>query len=1361
MTKHACVTGSNACTNKIISSFTIILIVLSSSINAATLTNAPATLVKDIRNGIAKISSYPRQFKKIGNDFYFIADIGETDWEGRGTGRLWKTQGDSQSTTMVKDIVVSGEYFSGRLLTFGDTLYFAAADSTDQYGNRFSPYRDSHHGIELWKSDGTTTGTIMIKDINEGFVDSWPTELTLFKNAIYFAAESASHGRELWKTDGTDIGTQMVIDISAQQGFEIDGPSQLTVVNDFLFFVHESDQHGKELWKTDGTKEGTSLVKDIKQGPEGSNPYDLKNFNGNLYFLADDGKHGTELWTTDGTASGTRIIKDIWVGEKGANARDIVSINDDLYFVADDGQHGAEVWKTNKNETILLKDIYPGSKSSEPYLYKINNQLFIEANDGTHGRELWKSNGTSGTTNLIKDISEGSSSSTSKWTHFNLTSFNNIIYFAANDGVHGSELWETDGTTIGTKLVKDIRLGKESSSPSEFMQFGNQLFFSANDGSHGAEIWLSDGSNSGTQLIKDINPGGESSRPRLTAIADTLFLNADDGLHGTELWKTNGTTVGTSMIKNLASDAEDSLLGLFSNLNNLLYFRAYSDNGRWWKSDGSESGTKKANDIVVDTPTNVVTTNNAQYFIANDSTELWWKDLVGNNSTLIKSFFHISDSTVVGDNVYFKVLDEDYNAALWISDGTELGTIPILLASVDNLTNVNEKLFFTANNSLWQSDGTAESTVQIKIFENNTQGYFDPGLLTKVNNILYFVVEDDILGEELWKSDGTTDGTYLVKDIAPGINSSYPRYLTNFNNLLYFTANNGLQGFELWKSDGTRNGTILLKDIYKGPNSAILQFPDYEDDYHSELYRIDSKFIYIKDTLYFTANDGIHGAELWQSDGTRIGTKLAKDILSGPGFSNPSNLYDANGTLYFSANNGSHGRELWHVNGNDINLVQDITPGPLSTNPSLLTTAGSKLYFEAFHPEYGTELWSLPLAQLALNPGFESGSASWKVHDNSIASVTNNQAYKGNSAISITGNPEGYSTVSQTVGIIDGGHKYGFQGWLSVENYANGIFRFQIRWYNDKNVEIRTSRENFGETTENSDYQAHYFETTAPENAKYVEIQLKANLATGIAYFDQVQIFNLSVTNIEHKNPIAEISKTTPTHSLLNEPVYFEGTLHNVNNEDILSYEWHSNNDGFLSNESSFTTDNLSKGNHIISFRALVNNQLWSAKDHLKIIVSSSSEKNENLLENSNFDSGTTDEWEVFGNTEAFVVTNESTNYDFALEIVGNPDYYHAITQTVEDLILGGENYLFQADITVNNNQTGKYLIQIRWYNNNNREIFSARKNFGISHGNKKSKTHEIKQTAPINATSLSIHIKANKANGSAYFDNLSIKLLD
>ena len=102
------------------------------------------------------------------------------------------------------------------------------------------------------------------------------------------------------------------------------------------------------------------------------------------------------------------------------------------------------------------------------------------------------------------------------------------VYFAANDGIHGYELWRSDGTADGTVMVKDIRRGSKSSHPRHLTDVGGTLYFAAKDGSHGQELWKSDGTADGTVMVKDIRPGSKSSHPRgLTDVEGTLYFTAE------------------------------------------------------------------------------------------------------------------------------------------------------------------------------------------------------------------------------------------------------------------------------------------------------------------------------------------------------------------------------------------------------------------------------------------------------------------------------------------------------------------------------------------------------------------------------------------------------------------------------------------------------------------------------------------------------------------------------------------------------------------------------------------------------------------------------------------------------------------
>jgi ELWxxDGT repeat protein/cysteine-rich repeat protein len=224
------------------------------------------------------------------------------------------------------------------------------------------------------------------------------------------------------------------------------------------------------------------------------------------------------------------------------------------------------------------------------------------------------------------------------------------------------------------------------------------------------------------------------------------------------------------------------------------------------------------------------------------------------------------------------------------------------------LTNVDGRLFFVAYDAtsgfeLWKSDGTEESTVLVKDIRPGWHSSM-PSELTKVHGTLFFCAYGPDSGSELWKSDGTEAGTVLVKDINPGADHSFPANLTDVNGTLFFSADDGTHGSELWRSDGTGAGTVLVKDICLGPETSDLGPLSYENQ---------TGFADLNRSLFFAADDGTSGRELWRSDGTEEGTQQLADIVPGSGGSSPRALTVAGPLLFFSAEDDSAAEELWAV----------------------------------------------------------------------------------------------------------------------------------------------------------------------------------------------------------------------------------------------------------------------------------------------------------------------------------------------------------------------------------------------------------------------------------------------------------------
>ncbi len=448
------------------------------------------------------------------------------------------------------------------LLAVGNVVYFSATDAT--------------HGAELWKSDGTAAGTMLVADINSGTASSSPTNLTYFNGYVYFAATDTVHGTELWRTDGTSAGTTLVRDINPNASSS--SPTNLTVVGNYLFFTANDGTHGTELWETDGTPTGTLLVKDIDAGSASSSPSSLVNMNGTLFFAATDGVTGKELWSSDGTAAGTTAVADILAGSSSSSPTSLTVVNNTLFFVATDSTDGKELWKWNSvGGVALVADIYPGATSGTPnssspaLLTAVGNELYFTATDGLHGIELWKSDGTAAGTQLVCNVGDGNGSAAIS----SVVNVNGVVYFSAADGSHSTELWKTDGTPAGTALVDDIRPGGNSSTPANFTAANGVLYLTANDGTNGTQLWQSDGELVNTYLAANISNGVSGSSPNglTTTSSGALFFTATDAAHGSELWMIPGnaapTTSGLATINVIegATSSNVSLAASFSDDN--------------------------------------------------------------------------------------------------------------------------------------------------------------------------------------------------------------------------------------------------------------------------------------------------------------------------------------------------------------------------------------------------------------------------------------------------------------------------------------------------------------------------------------------------------------------------------------------------------------------------------------------------------------------------------------------------------------------------------------------------------------------------------------------------------------------------
>ncbi len=340
----------------------------------------------------------------------------------------------AQKPELVKDINPNGDSNPFFLAQIGGLAFFSANNGTN--------------GFELWVSNGTETGTYMVKDINPNG-NSSIFEYIAHNGKLYFSAYNGND-EELWVSDGTSSGTVLLKDINPG-GTSL--PAEFAAYKGKLYFQANDGTNGAELWVTDGTSAGTQMVKDVNPSGSSAPVYLVPTSNG-LYFLADVASGALELWRTDGTSAGTISITQITSVNIGGQLRLIGNVGADVVL---------NVYNSLSSNSVLLRidgngGVVQLADNVETVPVMFGSKIYFSRYDAGTDEELWVSDGTVGGTTMLKDINTTSGGSFPR----GFTGLNGKIYFVADNDItipgFGTNpvsglLYETDGTTNGTKLV--------------------------------------------------------------------------------------------------------------------------------------------------------------------------------------------------------------------------------------------------------------------------------------------------------------------------------------------------------------------------------------------------------------------------------------------------------------------------------------------------------------------------------------------------------------------------------------------------------------------------------------------------------------------------------------------------------------------------------------------------------------------------------------------------------------------------------------------------------------------------------------------------------------------------------------------
>ncbi|MCI2229366.1 T9SS type A sorting domain-containing protein [Polaribacter sp. MSW13] len=722
---------------------------------------------------------------------------------------------------------------------------------------------------------------------------------------------------------------------------------------------------GSEIWASNGTEAGTKNI--------GGNIPDIFNmheksivFNNELYFVLETGDTGAEVFKTDGTEAGTTIVKDINTNpNSGSNPDNFIIFNNELYFTADADWFGTKLWKTDGTEagtTIVNNDVkYPSN------LTVFNDNLYFLGEDENFDSELWKTDGTEAGTEMLKNISPVGSSSP-----HDFIVFNNELFFAAYTDTSGEELWKTDGTEAGTVMLKEINNGDLGSDIGNLIINNNSLMFSANDNINGRELWKTDGTEAGTVMVKNISTGDASTifNNFIPFDATTTFFLANTEDFGVELWKTDGTEAGTILVKDINPGVESGI-SEFSSIdpivqNGIMYFSGNDGvNGfELWKTDGTEVGTLMIKDINSD-------------------------NTIDNGRGVIHGF------SLLNNKVVFEAFSTDTNRELWQTDGTEAGTVIIKDmnpgrgwgTSMEGAVVINNTLIFNGSNGingfeLWKTDGTEAGTVMLKNLNGIPNGS-NPSNFAVALDRLYIQADSTNFGSSrLFATDGITSDWVIDNDNGPIIG---PKAITEYKDKAYFVSTDFSEDYGIFYTD-LENSKEFVTKINPGGFANISSFFHYENT----------------NELFFAADDGVNGKELWKTDGTDVGTVLVKDIEPGENDSSPSDFFEFNNNLYFMTTKAtssfprSYKKTLWKTDGTEAGTILVKEFDFYGNNyPPYFTEYKSKLYFTVFDNSTGAiHLWRTDGTEAgteAAYVGFDYPNNMIVINDEMFLAATNGE----------------------------------------------------------------------------------------------------------------------------------------------------------------------------------------------------------------------------------------------------------------------------------------------------------------------------------------------------------------------------------
>jgi len=588
---------------------------------------------------------------------------------------------------------------------------------------------------KIWFTDGTESGTRTISDGTGDIIGEYNGD-----DVILRWPEPGT--RELWTSDGTASGTEKLLTLSPFKGFATPRLSPLTLGETLLFVDKSETQNAGDSSASLFAYEPASGVTQLATFDNGI-PDGLAKVNGEVFFVAGDSLSSAQLWTTDGTVSGTQVIYGSTTGDAGSSIRSLRASGDHLFvergdfFVSMD-EPSLFALDRGGDHRELNVEVHEGSGRTR--MTPLNDGVILV---GGNAIDLWYADGTDANTRRLLRAPTSHSFST-------IEVFNDLAFFPYFTEEHGLELWQSDGTQSGTKLVLDIRSGTRGSSPEKLTVIGDRLYFQATSEQSGStEVWTTDGTSIGTFRV----PESDIARQQIVSDRGSSWQGDERVFYRYEsaMWQTDRNAAAPPVALPWLPDDSTDLHFLEDDL----FYYSMRDTSRFemFSTDGTREGTK----TILSVPTgpfgfeNFFVPRVERFTSLEDGKVAFSVRLDGQDSFIYETdgtpegtrvLAELTNARVTDDifayvegSLFFSATDPEHGHELWLTDGTQTRVYDINPGPASSLVGIlrlattwDDALYFVADDGIHGTEvwkATAERPLEGDINLDGEVGFAD------------------------------------------------------------------------------------------------------------------------------------------------------------------------------------------------------------------------------------------------------------------------------------------------------------------------------------------------------------------------------------------------------------------------------------------------------------------------------------------------------------------------------------------------------------------------------------------------------------------------------------------------------------